>query len=559
MKSTLLKTIKNINLSSNMVFLITLLSIYYGFVFNYPIIDKIYIASDNQVVFYFLSPIILTFAFMIIFSLLALPYLFKAIQIPLLLTSALAFYASIKYNVMFDYGMIENIFETDTGEAFTYINVASVSYFIFLGLLPAILVYKTKITYAKTISREIVNRLLLVTVAVVGILLVAFFYYKDYASIGRNNSYLNKMINPAHAYNSFKYLKATYFTKKLEYKTIGQDASMESSSNDKPTLMILVVGETARSQNIFYNGYARNTNPYTQDMGIISFKNVSSCGTATAHSLPCMFSNMNRSNYDKNRAINQDNVLDVISHAGVNMLWLENDGGDKRVANNFSKIEIAAADSADLCDAGSCYDELLLQKLDDKIQKDKGNQLIALHIKGSHGPTYWQRYPESKARFTPACNQSDIENCSDQEIVNVYDNTLVYTDYIIAETIKKLSEYSEHYNVALMYISDHGESLGENGLYLHGAPYMIAPAQQTQVPWFMWLGNNYATAKGINKQCLLNKASSDAFSHDNLFHTLLGLYGVDTTAKDNQLDIIASCKQGVNNIAKTKTSAPEIN
>ncbi|PKH03953.1 phosphoethanolamine transferase [Psychromonas sp. MB-3u-54] len=542
-----------------MVFLVTLLSIYYGFVFNYPIIDKIYILSDNQSVFYFLSPIILTFAFIIIFSILALPYLFKAIQIPLLITSALAFYASIKYNVMFDYGMIENIFETDTGEAFTYINLGSISYFIFLGLLPAFIVFKTKITYAKSITREIVNRLLLVLVAVVGILLIAFFYYKDYASIGRNNSYLNKMINPAHAFNSFRYVNRTYFTKKLEYKKIGQDANLEGSTNEKPTLMILVVGETARSQNIFYNGYARNTNPYTQGMDIISFKDVSSCGTATAHSLPCMFSNMNRSNYNKNRAINQDNALDVISHAGVDMLWIENDGGDKRVAGNFSKIEITTEDSPDLCDAGSCYDEALLQNLDEKIQKNKGNQFIALHIKGSHGPTYWQRYPESKAHFTPACNQSDIENCSDQEIVNVYDNTLVYTDYIIAQTIKKLTEYSKQYNVVLMYISDHGESLGENGLYLHGAPYVIAPDEQTQVPWFMWLGNDYANAKGINRQCLLDKANNDTFSHDNLFHTLLGLYGVDSAAKDNQLDIIASCKKGINNIAKTKTLAPEIN
>ena len=539
-----------------MVFLIALLSIYYGFVFNYPITDKIYILSDNQSIFYFLSPIILTFAFIIIFSLLALPYLFKAIQIPLLLTSSLAFYASLKYNVMFDYSMIENVFETDTGEAFTYVNLGSVSYFIFLGLLPAWIVFKMKITYAKSITREIVNRLLLVIAAVIGILLIAFFYYKDYASIGRNNSYLNKMINPAHAYNSFKYVKRTYFTKKLDYKIIGQDASLESSTNEKPTLMILVIGETARSQNIFYNGYARNTNPYTQDMGIISFQDVSSCGTATAHSLPCMFSNMNRANYNKSRAINQDNVLDVISYAGVDMLWLENDGGDKEVASNFSKIEFTSQDSLDLCDVGSCYDELLLQNIDERIQKNKGNQFIALHIKGSHGPTYWQRYPESKARFTPACNQSDIENCSDQEIVNVYDNTLVYTDYIIARTIKKLAEYSKQYNVALMYISDHGESLGENGLYLHGAPYVIAPEEQTQVPWFIWFGNNYADAKGINKQCLLDKANNDTFSHDNLFHTLLGLYGVETTAKDSQLDIIASCKQGINNIAKLNKSAP---
>ncbi|MGB5447040.1 MAG: phosphoethanolamine--lipid A transferase, partial [Psychromonas sp.] len=544
-------------ISISMVFLIILLSVYYAFVLNYPINEKIYLLSENQSVFYYLSPIILTFAFIIIFSVLALPYLFKAIQIPLILTSALAFYASLKYNVMFDYPMMENIFETNTGEAGSYLNAASILYFIILGVLPAIFIFKVKITYAESIAKEVVKRTVLLAVAIIGILIIAVFYYKDYASIGRNNSYLNKMINPAHAYNSYKYLRRHYFTEKLEYKKIGEDASVESAKNDKPTLMILVLGETARSQNIAYNGYNRNTNPYTQDMGLISFKHVSTCGTATAHSVPCMFSNMGRANYNKNRADNQDNVLDILSHAGVNLFWVENDGGDKGTAKNISTIKINPQENPDLCDGTTCYDEVMLRVIDEKIQQSKGNQLIALHIIGSHGPTYWQRYPENKAQFSPACNRSDIENCTDQEIVNVYDNTLVYTDYVIAQAINKLNQYKDKYNVALMYISDHGESLGENGLYLHGTPYAIAPDQQTHVPWFMWFDNDYADAKGISKQCLAAKAGSTDLSHDNLFHTLLGLYGVDTSAKNDQLDLIDSCKLGSSRLAKTKSNLPQ--
>ncbi|HEY5714797.1 MAG TPA: phosphoethanolamine--lipid A transferase [Psychromonas sp.] len=557
MKSISLSTIKNANIPVNMAFLIILLSLYYAFVLNYPIVEKIYILSENQSVFHYLSPIILTFAFIIVFSLLALPYLFKAIQIPLILTSALTFYASLKYNVMFDYAMIENIFETNSGEAFSYVNAPSILYFVLLGILPAIFIFKTKIIYAKSVTKELLNRIILISVAIIGILLIAAFYYKDYSSIGRNNSYLNKMINPAHAYNAYKYLRKHYFTEKLQYKLLGEDANLESAKNDKPTLMILVLGETARAQNISYNGYSRNTNPYTQDMGLISFSHVSTCGTATAHSVPCMFSNMNRSNYDKNRANNQDNVLDILSHAGVNLLWIENDGGDKGTAKNISTIQINPQDNPDLCNGTTCYDEVLLKGIDEKIQQNQGDQLIALHIIGSHGPTYWQRYPENKALFTPACNRSDIENCSDQEIINVYDNTLVYTDYVIAQAIKKLTQYSDQYNVALMYISDHGESLGENGLYLHGTPYVIAPEQQTQVPWLMWFENDYANAKGINKQCVIDKASNTDLSHDNLFHSLLGLYGVDTTAKDNQLDIIASCKLGIHRLAKMSGSSSE--
>jgi len=527
----------------NMVTFIGILSVYYAFILNYPIVAKIYdLSADNSVIFHYISPVLLTFAFIIIFSVLALPYLFKTLFILLTLSSALAFYASVKYNVMFDYAMIENIFETNSAEAFTYFNFSSVLYFIVFGILPSLFIFNVKITPAKSLFQALLQRVLLVLFAVAGIALIALFFYKDYASVGRNNAYLNKMINPAHVFNSVKYINRTYFTKALQYKTLGEDAKLESAANGKPTLMLLVLGETARSQNIFYNGYHRNTNPYTQNMGVISFKNVSSCGTATAHSVPCMFSNMTHDNYNKARAYQQDDVLDVLAHAGVNLLWLENDGGDKGVAKNIQKIFIDPQENPDLCNGSSCYDAVLLKGLDQNIKAEKGNQLIALHLIGSHGPTYWQRYPASKAVFSPACNRSDIENCSDQEITNVYDNSQVYTDYVLAKAIEKLQTYSGEYNVALLYISDHGESLGENSLYLHGTPYAIAPKQQTTVPFFMWLPDAYAQAKGINKQCVINKAEEGTFSHDNLFHTLLGLYGVKTASKDNALDIVANCK-----------------
>ena len=326
----------------------------------------------------------------------------------------------------------------------------------------------------------------------------------------------------------------------MEYIIIGADAEVIPAKNGKPTLMVVLVGETARAQNSAYDGYGRETNPYTKDLGLIAFQNVSSCGTATAHSLPCMFSNMLRTNYNRDRANSQDDVLDVMVHAGVKSVWIDNDGGDKAVAKNIEKVMISDTSSDEFCNGSSCYDEVLLQGLDKRIQHTTGDQLYALHMIGSHGPTYWQRYPENMEVFSPACNRSDIENCSDEEITNVYDNTLVYTDYVIAKTIEKLKTYSDKYNVVMLYISDHGESLGENGLYLHGAPYMIAPKEQTHVPFYIWMSDDYANQKGIDKASVISKAATGDYSHDNLFHTLLGLYGVKTTAKDNWLDIMAN-------------------
>lgn len=529
--------------SLNVNTMVLLLATYFAVLFNQPIIQKVYALSGYDLPLYFISHLLLLAAFVIIFSLLAWPYVFKIIFIPLVLSSALAFYASSKYNVMFDYTMIENIFETNSNESVSYINISSVSWFIVLGLLPALLLLKIKITYNGSLLKMLFMKAVFLCSSMLVILLIAVFYYKDYASIGRNNAYLNKMINPAHVYNTYKYIKKNYFNKTMPYSLLGQDATITPAKNDKPTLMVFVVGETARSQNITYNGYHRNTTPYTENMGLISFKHVQTCGTATAVSLPCLFSNMNRTDYNKQKANKQDNVLDILSHAGVDVHWIDNDGGDKQVAKNLDKIDINKNDNSDLCNKHSCYDQVLLRQLPRLIAKQPGkDKLFALHLIGSHGPTYYQRYPQNKTLFKPACERSDIENCSDQEIVNVYDNSIAYTDYVLAETITLLMQYQEEYNVALFYLSDHGESLGENGLYLHGTPYVIAPVQQTHVPWFMWANEAYFTNKDLNKACLEQKAANDFVSHDNLFHTLLGFYGVKTKQKNKDLDITYSCK-----------------
>lgn len=544
MKNNRLKSIiHSTQFTLNINVVVVFLSFYFAVVFNHPIIQKVYDLSGHDLPLYFISHLLMFSAFVIIFTLLAWPYLFKIILVPLLLTSAMAFYASIKYNVMFDYTMMENIFETNSGEAYSYFNLSSIVSFILLGLVPTLLLLKVKITYNNSLLKMLFVKAIVLCVSMLIIGLIATFYYKDYASIGRNNSYLNKMINPAHAYNTYKYIKKNYLNKPMPYLKLGQDAKLTAAANNKPTLMVFLVGETARSQNIAYNGYSRNTNPYTQDMGIISFKNVTTCGTATAVSLPCLFSNMNRTDYNKQQAINQDNVLDVLSYAGVDVQWIDNDGGDKRVAQNLTKTEVNRDKNSDLCNKHSCYDQVLLRQLPELIaDKPNDNKLFALHLIGSHGPTYYQRYPKEKALFTPACDRSDIENCSDQEIVNVYDNSIAYTDYVIEQTITLLKQYQEQYNVALFYLSDHGESLGENGLYLHGTPYVVAPNEQTHVPWFMWANDDYFSNKSIDKACLQQKASNDAVSHDNLFHTLLGFYGVETMQKNASLDIIKSCK-----------------
>lgn len=521
---------------------ITIIAAYFAIVLNFPVTSKIFeLAAEDSLSFALSSPLLLFFCFIIIFTLFSFPFLLKPLSIILVLLSSMALYAAVKYNVMFDYGMIENIFETHSSEATSYLSPSSVLYFVVFGLAPAVVLGFVKIKKSSSVLKGLMSRIVAVLVAAIGIVLIALLFYKDYASVGRNNRYLNKMINPAFAYNTVKYVRNNYFTTPLVYQPLGEDAKLEPALNGKPNLVVLVVGETARSMNYYYNGYSRNTNPYTEDMGLISFKNVSSCGTATAVSLPCMFSDLSRNNYDKAHAISRDNAMDIIGLAGVNLSWIENDGGDKGISKNFQLIEIDHAANSDLCNNGVCYDEVMVPMLDQQVQATQGDKLIAFHVIGSHGPTYYKRYPKEKAHFQPDCPRSDIEHCTDEEIVNTYDNTIAYTDFVLAEFINKLKTYQDRYNVALMYISDHGESLGENGMYLHGTPYSIAPKEQTQVPWLIWLPSQYSEQRKIDRACLSTSAETGEFSHDNFFHTLIGFFGVITKDKNDDMDIINHC------------------
>ena len=535
-----------------------MVSLYFGVMLNLPIfLEFLKVTEGNPsvgILFLITIPITLVAAFNIIYSVFAFPYIVKPIIITLLVTSSLASFATLNYGTIFDLDMIENILQTDSSEAGSYYSSKALIYFIFTGLLPSVWVLFAKLEVKDSIFKEILSRVCSVLLSIVVILTVCAFFYKDYSSIGRNNKYMNMLIVPSHAYSSYKYIKKNYFVNPIEYKQVGTDAKILPAKNGKPTLTIFVLGETARSANISYNGYERNTNPYTLEDDLISFQDTESCGTATAHSVPCMFSSLNRNNYKKRIAKNSDNFINVLQHAGVSTLWIENDGGSKGVDKRTPSITIDRSEVNEFCDGNSCHDGVMLKDLKDRIdsiddnndlfkQKNpNGDKFVAIHLMGSHGPTYWKRYPKEIGVFSPTCDRADIENCSDTQITNTYDNTIVYTDSIIHEAISILKDYSSEYNVALIYLSDHGESLGENGIYLHGYPYSFSPDEQRHVPFYLWMSDDFISERGINENCLRDIAKNSTVSHDNLFHTVLGMGGVISEAINPDLDLIQKCK-----------------
>ena len=337
-----------------------------------------------------------------------------------------------------------------------------------------------------------------------------------------------------------KALTGSSITQSAEKIPIGADAvATVRPEGSRPRLLVFVVGETARAQNWGLNGYARETTPQLTQMGVINFSDMHSCGTNTEVSVPCMFSSFGRRNYDEDKIRSHQSLLHVLERAGITTLWRDNQSGCKGVCDGLEYQSLGNAQSSSLCVDGRCFDEILLEDLPAQARKNPGDRVIFLHQLGNHGPSYFQRYPAAYRKFIPTCDTPEMGKCTREQIVNSYDNAILYTDHFLTQVIKKLQGLSD-YDTAMIFVSDHGESLGEKGLFLHGMPYAIAPQEQTRVPLVMWFSSTFTQSRGLNIGCLSERARSYA-NHDALFSSVLGLMQVKTSEYDRNFDFFFGC------------------
>jgi len=307
------------------------------------------------------------------------------------------------------------------------------------------------------------------------------------------------------------------------------------------TVLVIVLGEAARAKNFSLYGYKRETNPFLKQQDIIHFNEVASCGTATAVSVPCMFSHLTRTDFDVADARYTENLLDILKTAGYKILWFENDDGCKGVCDRAEVQHMVEINNPKYCYGRYCHDEALLDGLPEIFDSIKGNTVIVLHTMGSHGPTYYNRYPDNFRKFTPTCDTSDIQNCTQEQVVNTYDNTILYADYIVSSVIDMLKKHPE-YEAGLIYVSDHGESLGESNVYLHGLPYVMAPKEQKQIPMILWMNETMKRWDYVDYDCMRKEAAQSTYTHDNLFHSIIGLLEVKTHVYNKEYDIFRGCR-----------------
>lgn len=489
---------------------------------------------------------IITAATLAILSLLNWRGLLKPVLTVFFLSAASGAYFMMSYGIVIDSTMITNVIQTDTKEALDLFNWRMLISFILLGVLPSWLLWKTPLK-SLAFGKQLLSNTVTVAGSLVIIVATLLAIFQDYSSIMRNHTQLRYLVNPLNSFYAIGIVAAKPFQR--DQKTllsIGQDAQTAPlKAGDKPPLLLVVLGETARMGNFGVNGYERNTTPELSKENIISLKGVASCGTSTAASVPCMFSHLGKEDFEA-RKNNYESLIDVLNHAGLAVLWIDNQSGCKGVCERVPQVLTKELKHPTLCKDGECFDEIMLQQLDERIQalpaerRAKG-VVVVMHQMGSHGPAYYKRVPDAFKKFQPECKSNALQECSREQVVNSFDNTILYTDHFLGQVIQWLKKSEATHASAMLYVSDHGESLGENNIYLHGLPYRIAPEVQKRVPWITWWSSRFEKQAGLSRTCVKNKAE-DALSHDNYFHTILGMAGVSTEVYQAKLDVHANCR-----------------
>lgn len=443
----------------------------------------------------------------------------------LILISAVTNVFCSQYGIVISPNMIRNSLETNPAEVFDLITLTWIFKVVLFSALPFVC-----LKYLPQTKRVASLSMGLLSIGLAGIFILSAL--QPMSSLMRNHREVRYLITP------FNSLVSTYKTFKEDSSSSSQrvrlvvDDSPQMgpalSNSTRPTVTVIVAGETTRSASWQLAGYDRETNPNLSQRNLISFPKVSTCGTDTEQSLPCMFSRIGRRDYDRQRIVTEESLLPLLQRAGFDVTWIDNQSGCKGVCQGVK--------SKNAPQVARETDQNLVEALKRELAAPSTgkNRVIVLHMMGSHGPAYFKRYPQKMEFFKPACRSNDFSKCTREEILNAYDNSVRYTDYALNEMIKVL-EARKDIDSSLIFMSDHGESVGEKSLYLHGAPRLVAPNEQSQVPGILWLSEGTQKRLGTN---VFTLTELDNVTHDHLYHTVLGLLDVDTKVYNPQWDLI---------------------
>lgn len=484
--------------------------------------------------------LVLSSYYFIVLQLLSWQWTKKIVAIFMIVVGGCSAYFINSMGVMMTPEQIQNMMQTDHREVTNLFSSDFILTLIWSVILPSLVVIFIPVQKT-TFFKQLISKILTIFASFIVAGGLIYASYIDFSSLFRGHREIRLLISPNSTFNA-----GLSYYKKLSYKPLplvkyGEDATHNKVAG-KPKLMVLVVGETARAESFSLNGYGRETNPELSKVSdLINFNQASSCGTATAVSVPCMFSGMPRVDYDSRLASHREGLLDIAQRAGYKVTWIDNNSGCKGACDRVNQYQIPQDIQKQYCEGREyCTDGVLVASLQRYMksipENDQTPQLVVLHQMGSHGPAYYARTLPEFTPFKPTCDTNTIQDCAHQSLINSYDNSIVYTDHILKQVLDQLHDTTK-YQTGFWYLSDHGESTGENGLYLHGAPYAFAPSQQTHIPMMMWFSPDWNQQQ---MQCLGTQKNSKV-GQDNLFPTLLSLLDVKSQTIDLKLDLLSHC------------------
>jgi lipid A ethanolaminephosphotransferase len=498
------------------------------------------------------------------------------LAVVLLLSAAAAFFIG-DYGAVIDRHALASVYATDAREAGEWLSLRMLLFIAGFGALPAAMLWWVRIDW-RSVPRELWSRIKLGALAFALLAVAAGMAGKDVASLLRNRMELRHIANPfALLAANLSYLDHARDVDR-PFVRIATDARRGATlaPSSRPVVLVLAIGESMRAASLDLNGYTRDTDVDLHPLPIVNFGHVSSCGTNTATSLPCMFSDLGRDAYDDAEAKHRENLLDVLERAGYDVLWIDNNTGSKGLAARAKEMSAAEGAAPASCNADGCHDGVLVDRLRSVLPTIHRDTVIVVHLLGSHGPAYHARYPAAFSVFQPECRTNELQRCSDAQLRNTYDNTVLYTSHVLAGIASLLGETrtlidrlppqalrclalrghagdascpplpapaptaDPGIDAAMLFVSDHGESLGEKGLYLHGAPYAIAPDEQTHVPMLLWTSSGFAARRRLDLDCV-RRVADRPLSHDHFFHSVLALADVRTRTQKPALDLFAGC------------------
>jgi lipid A ethanolaminephosphotransferase len=464
----------------------------------------------------------------------------------LFLVAAASSFFSNDYGAVMNTEMMRNLIETDRAEVGGLMSFDLVAHLLVLGVLPAILVWRVTLPPI-TWRAQLKQRLIFIVAALVVCAVAVFACSANYAVFFRAHKTIRYALSPAAPVVSLARLIAAKEKRDPNAPLIDPAGNVQrvGAVHDKPLVLFMVVGETARAANFQLGGYSRATNPELSGrQDLVYFDQATSCGTSTAISVPCMFSHLAREQFDVEQADRYTNLLDSVTKAGFAVEWRDNNAGCKGVCARVVQASYPGKSDPVHCPNSYCFDEVMLSDLAARLEHVQQDTVVIFHMIGSHGPAYSERYPPEFEVFKPACRSNELQRCTTQEVVNAYDNSILYTDHVLAKQIDLLQANASRFDSVLLYASDHGESLGEQGIYLHGMPYSFAPGTQKQVPMLFWASRGYVERTGLNMNCLKGRSHAEV-SHDNVYHTVLGALAVRNAVYDRGLDVLAQCRSAL--------------